>query len=75
MNKILLTLLVLQGSVADKFKNRREAGQGSLEYVAMIGVAVMIVVAIAALATPAGTAMGGLINSAITKVKTALALP
>jgi hypothetical protein len=74
MNKILLTLLVLQGSVADKIKNRRDAGQGSLEYVAMIGVAVMIIVAIVSVATPAGTAMGAIITAAVDKVKSAVGL-
>jgi hypothetical protein len=74
MNKILLTLLVLQGTVADKIKTRRDAGQGSLEYVAMIGVAVMIIVAIVSVATPAGTAMGGIITAAVDKVKSAVGL-
>ena len=74
MNKILFTLLVLQGSVADKLKSRRDAGQGSLEYVAMIGVAVMIILAIVGFATPAGTAIGGMIQKAVDNVKSAVGL-
>jgi hypothetical protein len=74
MNKILFTLLVLQGSVADKIKSRRDAGQGSLEYVAMIGVAVMIILAIVGFATPAGTAIGTMIQAAVDKVKGAVGL-
>lgn len=74
MNKLMTnlvgTFLVLTGPVPSK---RREAGQGSLEYVAMIAVAALIIVVVAAAATPAGTLIAAMIQTAIAKVQAAVA--
>ena len=46
MNQLLVTLYVWQLTASDKLKARREAGQGSLEYIAAIAVAAIIIVAV-----------------------------
>ena len=71
MNNLLLTFLVLTGKMAPA--KRREAGQGSLEYVGMIAVAALIIAAVAVIANAAGPQIGEMINAAIAKVKTAVA--
>lgn len=64
MNKIALTLLVWQLTAVDKIKARREAGQGTLEYVGMIAVAAVIIVAVVGILKGAdlGTWVGGFID-------------
>ena len=71
MNKIALTLYFWQLTALDKVKTRREAGQGTLEYVGMIAVAAIIIVAVVAVAKDAD--LGGMITTAVDKVKTAVA--
>ena len=46
MNQLLVTLYVWQLTATDKLKQRREAGQGSLEYIAAIAVAAIIILAV-----------------------------
>ena len=70
MNTLLVTYLVLTGKLAPA--KRREAGQGSLEYVAMIAVAALIIGGVALVAQPAGDAIGAMIQAAIDKVKAAV---
>lgn len=74
MNKLMTnlygTFLVLTSPVPAK---RREAGQGSLEYVGMIAVAAIIIVAVAVVAKTAGPQIGAFITAAITKVQGAVA--
>jgi hypothetical protein len=72
MNNLLVTYLVLTGKLAPT--KRREAGQGSLEYVAMIAVAALIIAGVATAAGPAGDAIGALIQAAINKVKGSVGL-
>ena len=72
MNNLLITFLVLTGKLAPA--KRREAGQGSLEYVAMIAVAAIIIAAVATVAGPAGDAIGAMIQAAIDKVKGSVGL-
>ena len=43
MDKLFVTLLIWQVTAVDKIKARREAGQGTLEYVGMIAVAAVII--------------------------------
>jgi hypothetical protein len=74
MDKLLMTYLVVQGTLVDKLSKRRESGQGSLEYVGMFAVAAIIVAAIILLAKGTlGSDLVAVITSAITKVKTAAA--
>lgn len=46
MNQLLVTLYLWQLTAVDKLKQRRDAGQGSLEYVAAIAVAAIIIAAV-----------------------------
>ena len=71
MDKLMITLFVMQMTVVDKFKARREAGQGTLEYVGMIAVAAIVVAAVALVIK--GANLDALVTTAITKVKTAVA--
>ncbi len=70
MQKLLLTLFVWQLTAVDKLKARREAGQGTLEYVGMIAVAAIIIVAVVAVAKSAD--IGSMLTAAINKVKAAV---
>lgn len=72
MNHLLLTLLVLRGTVTERLQGRRDAGQGSLEYVGMIAVAAIIIAAVAVVATAAGPQIGAFITNAIAKVQGAV---
>jgi hypothetical protein len=68
MSKLFVTLYVLQGTLLDKAKARREAGQGTLEYVAMVAVACIIIAAVVAVLKPAGASIGALVSAALAKV-------
>ncbi|WP_375426534.1 hypothetical protein [uncultured Friedmanniella sp.] len=68
MNKLFITLFVLQDTLLDKAKARRESGQGTLEYVAMVAVACIIIAAVVAILKPAGATLGTLVSTAIQKV-------
>jgi hypothetical protein len=72
MNNLLLSLMVLHSSIVDRVKGRRDAGQGSLEYVGMIAVAAIIIAAVAVVATAAGPQIGAFITAAIAKVQAAV---
>ena len=71
MTTLLGTFLVLTSPVAPA--KRREAGQGALEYVGMIAVAAIIIVAVAVVAKAAGPQIGAFITAAIAKVQAAVA--
>lgn len=69
MSHLLVSYMVLTGQVEPK---KREAGQGSLEYVGMIAVAAIIIVAVAVVAKAAGPQIGAFITAAIAKVQGAV---
>lgn len=69
MNQLIVTILAWHLTTADKLKARRDAGQGTLEYVGMFAVAAIIVVALIGVAS--GFDFGSIVTAAITKVKTA----
>lgn len=71
MNQLFVTLVVWHLTAVDKLKARREAGQGTLEYIAMIAVAALVVVAV--VGAFKGADIGGMVTAAINKVKTAVA--
>ena len=76
MDKLFISLFLLQYTVADKvekIKARREAGQGTLEYVGMIAVAAVIIVAVVTVLK--GAKLGDWIGTFITSVKTAVSAP
>lgn len=66
MDKIITALIVLQLTATDKLKARREAGQGTLEYVGMFAVAAIVVVTIIGLAS--SWDFGSIVKAAIAKV-------
>jgi hypothetical protein len=70
MNNLLITLYVWHLTAADKLKARREAGQGTLEYVGMIAVAAIIIVAVVGVAKSAD--LGSIFSAAVDKVKSAI---
>jgi hypothetical protein len=70
MNNLLLTFYVWHLTAVDKLKARREAGQGTLEYVGMIAVAAIIIVAVVAVAKSAD--LGSIFTAAVDKVKSAV---
>ena len=67
MTNLLGTFLVLASSVTPA--KRREAGQGSLEYVGAIAIAALIVATLAGLAAGFGGDIGGIITTAINEGK------
>ena len=69
MNKFVTALVGTYLVLTQPSSKRREAGQGSLEYVGAIAVAALIVAALAALAGGFGGQIGGIITLAINKVK------
>lgn len=71
MNQLLVTLYVWQLTAGDKLKARREAGQGSLEYIAAIAVAAIIIVAVVGAVNNA--ALGAWATELINKIKTSTA--
>ena len=70
MNQIALTLLVWQLTAVDKIKARREAGQGTLEYVGMIAVAAVIIVAV--IGVLRGADLGAWVGTFIDNVKSSV---
>jgi hypothetical protein len=75
MNKIAFTLYFWQlgfiDATADRIKARREAGQGTLEYVGMIAVAAIVIIAVIGALKQAD--LKHFISDAITNITSALA--
>jgi uncharacterized membrane protein len=46
MDKLIVSLLMLQATATNKLSARREAGQGTLEYIAMLLIAGVLIVAL-----------------------------
>ena len=70
MNNIALTLIMWQLTAIDKLKARREAGQGTLEYVGMVAVACIIIAAV--IGVLRGVNLDTLLEGFITRVTDAL---
>lgn len=70
MDKIALTFIIWQLTAVDKIKARREAGQGTLEYVGMIAVAAIIIVAV--IGVLKGAELGTWVGTFIDKVKSSV---
>jgi hypothetical protein len=71
MNQLLVTLYAWHLTAVDTLRARRESGQGSLEYVAAIAVAAIIILAVVTAAK--GADIGSFVNDMIQKVKDAVA--
>jgi len=72
MNKLVTALVGTYLVLTNPTPKRREAGQGSLEYVGAIAVAALIVAALAGAAAGFGKEIGTVITDAIKKVKEAM---
>lgn len=68
MDKLIITLLVLQHTAADKLKGRREAGQGTIEYIAMMALALVVIVALITVFTTAGTSLAAKVTGIVSKI-------
>lgn len=73
MDKLFVTLYVWQLTVADKLRARREAGQGTLEYVGMIAVAAVIIFAVIGVLQNA--ALGEWVKGFVDAVKGSVKVP
>lgn len=67
MNQLLVTLYAWHLTAIDKLRERRDAGQGSLEYIAAIAVAAAIVVVVIAAANQAQ--VGDFVTAMIDKIR------
>jgi heme A synthase len=70
MNQLLVTLYAWHLTAADKLQRRREAGQGSLEYVAAIAVAAIIIAAVVGAVN--GAAIGEWATGLINRIKSSV---
>jgi hypothetical protein len=68
MNKLIVSLIMLQATVAGKINNRREAGQGTLEYIAMLLIAGVLIVALVGIFTGVGTQLAGKVQAIIQQI-------
>ncbi|SEP70666.1 hypothetical protein [Microlunatus flavus] len=68
MDKLMISFFLLQNTVTDKIRTRREAGQGTLEYVAAIALALIVIVALITAFTSAGTALAQKVQAVVEKV-------
>ncbi|HEX8496820.1 MAG TPA: hypothetical protein VF661_06460 [Actinomycetales bacterium] len=69
MTDAMIRLQIRATDQLAKVQDRRDAGQGALEYVGMVAVAALIVIAILGLV---GTwDIGGIVTGAVTRVRTA----
>lgn len=66
MEKLMLSLYMVQLTVTGKLRSRRESGQGALEYVGMIAVAALIIALV--VAAVSGPTLGDWISGVITKI-------
>lgn len=70
MDKLMITFFVLQATTTDKLRTRREAGQGTLEYVAALALALIVILALVAAFTTAGTTLSEKVGKVVEKVST-----
>lgn len=70
MDKLMITFFVLQATATDKLRTRREAGQGTLEYVAALALALIVILALVTAFTTAGTTLSDKVGKVVEKVST-----
>lgn len=68
MDKLIVSLIMLQATVTDKISNRREAGQGTLEYIAMLLIAGVLIVALVGIFTGVGAQLAGKVQAIIQQI-------
>jgi hypothetical protein len=72
MDKLIVSLIMLQATATNKLSARREAGQGTLEYIAMLLIAGVLIVALVGIFTGVGKTLSdkvGDVVKAITDIK------
>ena len=57
MDKLMISFFLLQATATDKLRTRREAGQGTLEYVAALALALIVILALVTAFTDLGAAL------------------
>lgn len=68
MNKLVASLLMLQATVTGKLSNRRESGQGTLEYIAMLLIAGVLIVALVGIFTGVGAQLATKVQAVVTSI-------
>ncbi len=69
MDKLIVSLIMLQAEVTDRLSaRRREAGQGTLEYIAMLLVAGVLIVAIIGIFSGAGATLSAKVQAVVDKI-------
>jgi len=68
MDKLIVSLIMLQATATDKLSARREAGQGTLEYIAMLLIAGVLIVALITAFNGVGDALGNKVKSILDKI-------
>jgi hypothetical protein len=69
MNKLLTSVLGTFLVLTNPAAKRREAGQGTLEYVAMIAVAAIIIAAVGTILKSQAPVISGWVSAAIAKIQ------
>jgi len=68
MDKLMISLFLLQSTVTDKVRTRREAGQGTLEYVGALALALIVILALVQAFTGFGTALSNKLRDIATEI-------
>lgn len=68
MDKLIISLIMLQATATDKLRTRREAGQGTLEYIAMLLIAGVLIVALVGIFTGVGSQLATKVQAIITQI-------
>ena len=68
MDKLVISLIMLQATATDKLRTRREAGQGTLEYIAMLLIAGVLIVALVGIFTGVGSQLATKVQAIITQI-------
>lgn len=70
MDKLMISFFLLQATAADKLRTRREAGQGTLEYVAALALALIVILALVTAFGTAGTTLANKVKAVTDKITT-----
>lgn len=68
MDKLIISLIMLQATATDKLRSRREAGQGTLEYIAMLLIAGVLIVALVTIFTGVGDQLSAKVKAVVDKI-------
>ncbi len=68
MDKLMISFFLLQNTVTGKLRTRREAGQGTLEYVAALALALIVILALVTAFGTAGTSLSAKVTAIVAKI-------